>query len=99
MENLFMPDIAPFKAFYYNVKSQEELERLVAPPHDVISSAERSVFLQKDPDNIVQIILPDSYPKAGEVLDSLIARGRLVQHNSPTFYLYRTKTRLKTYRL
>ncbi len=86
-----MPDITPFKAYYYNVKNQEELEKLVAPPHDVISAAERSAFIRKNPDNIVQVILPDNYSKAREKLESLIEKNRLIQQKETAFYIYKTK--------
>jgi uncharacterized protein (DUF1015 family) len=86
-----MPDIAPFKAYYFDAKNQAELEKFVAPPHDIISPAERIAYLQKSPDNIVHIILPESYPKAGAILNNLIENGKLTQVKSPAFYLYKTK--------
>lgn len=86
-----MPAIVPFKAYYFDARDKKELEQLLAPPHDVISPAERSAYLRESRDNIVQIILPDSYPKAGEILNKLIETGRLIQQKSPAFYIYKTK--------
>ncbi|MHA1278184.1 MAG: DUF1015 domain-containing protein [Candidatus Helarchaeota archaeon] len=86
-----MPDIAPFKAYYYNAKNQAELETLIAPPHDVISPAEKNTFLHKNSENIVQIILPDSYHKAAETIKYWIDKKTLIQTKAPAFYIYRTK--------
>ena len=90
MGTLHMPEITPFKAYYFNVNNKSELESLIAPPHDVISPAERSRFLQHH-DNIVQIILPDSFSKASQTLNTWIKNKRLVRRNSPAFYIYETK--------
>ncbi len=86
-----MPEIAPFRAYYYNVKNRAELESLVAPPHDIISPAEKNFFFKRNPDNIVRIILPDSYQKAAQILNIWIRNKRLLQHPSPALYLYETK--------
>ncbi len=86
-----MPRIAPFRSYYFNAKDKEDLESLVSPPHDVISDAERSEFLKKNPHNIVQIILPESYPKAAQILDYLIMKKHLVQSKSPALYVYGMK--------
>ncbi|HUY01530.1 MAG TPA: DUF1015 domain-containing protein [Candidatus Deferrimicrobium sp.] len=86
-----MPDIAPFKAYYFNAKNRKDLEEFVAPPHDVISDAERSAYFRKTHENIVRIILPDSYFEAAQILKSLISNKRLIQQESPVFYIYETK--------
>jgi uncharacterized protein (DUF1015 family) len=86
-----MPDIEPFKAYYFDAKTQEELENFVAPTYDVISPAERIDYLQKSPNNIVHIILPESYATAEAVLSSLIENKKLIQVKSPAFYIYKTK--------
>ncbi|MHA1266840.1 MAG: DUF1015 domain-containing protein [Candidatus Helarchaeota archaeon] len=86
-----MPKIKPFKGYYFNVKTRKDLEALVAPPHDVISPAERSAYLQKNPNNIVQIILPESYSSAAEIINKYIKESLLVPCKSPSFYLYETK--------
>ncbi|MFX1296714.1 MAG: DUF1015 domain-containing protein [Promethearchaeota archaeon] len=86
-----MPDIIPFKAYYYNIKIKEELESLVAPPHDVISSVEKAIYQRKNPDNIVQIILPETYFKAAQTLNEWIKSKRLIQYKAHAFYIYETK--------
>jgi uncharacterized protein (DUF1015 family) len=54
---------ADLKAYYYNPKKKIELEKVLAPPHDVISPEERIGFQKKSPYNIIYLILPDSYQK------------------------------------
>ena len=88
-----MPEIIPFKAYHYNTTKKLELENVLAPPHDVISPAERIGFQQKSPYNIIHLILPDSYPVAGQVLNDLIKNKIVIQRNSPAFYIYGTKNR------
>ncbi len=89
-----MPEIMPFKAYHYNTSKEIELEKVLSPPHDVISPAERIGFQQKSPYNIIHLILPDSYPVAGQVLNDLIQNKIVIQQNSPAFYIYGTKNML-----
>jgi len=89
-----MPEIIPFKAYHYNTTKKMTLEKVLAPPHDVISPEERIGFQQKSPYNIIHLILPDSYPVAGQVLTDLIQNKIVIQRNSPAFYIYGTKNRL-----
>jgi uncharacterized protein (DUF1015 family) len=91
---LNLPEIMPFKAYYYNPKKKIELEQVLAPPHDVISPEERIGFQQKSPYNIIHLILPDSYPKAGQMLDDLIKNQIVLQRTSPAFYIYGMKNML-----
>jgi len=86
-----MPEIMPFKAYYYNTQKGIELEKVLAPPHDVISPTERITFQQKSPYNIVHLILPDSYPMAAQMLNDFIKNEIVIQRKSPEFYLYGTK--------
>ncbi len=86
-----MPDIAPFKGYHFNVKDRIELEQLVCPPHDVISDAERSALLKKNRNNIVKVILPDSYPEAAQILNKYVNNGRITHRDFPAFYIYETK--------
>jgi len=86
-----MPEIMPFKAYYYNTKKGIELEKLLAPPHDVISPTERVGFQQKSLYNIVHLILPDSYPMAAQMLNNLIENEIIIQREFPELYIYGTK--------
>lgn len=89
-----MPEIIPFKGYHYNTTKKMPLEAVLAPPHDVISPEERIGFQKKSPYNIVHLILPDSYPAAGQMLNDLIKQKIVIQRNSPAFYIYGTKNML-----
>ncbi|MDD1778161.1 MAG: DUF1015 domain-containing protein, partial [Candidatus Helarchaeota archaeon] len=84
----------PFKAYHYNTAKKLELEKVLAPPHDVISPEERIGFQKKSPYNIIRLILPDSYPAAGQMLNDLIKQKIVIQRNLPAFYIYGTKNML-----
>jgi uncharacterized protein (DUF1015 family) len=51
--------VRPFRALRYS-SSTGPLERLVAPPYDVITPEERQRYLALDPHNVVHLTLPDS---------------------------------------
>src|SRR5581483_3348515 len=61
------------------------LERLVAPPCDVISDAERREYLARDPHNIVHLTLPDSEDEAARLLAEWRADGTLVE-SEPSYW-------------
>jgi uncharacterized protein (DUF1015 family) len=54
-----MARVRPFRALRYS-SSAGPLERLVAPPYDVISPEERERYRELDPHNVVHLTLPDS---------------------------------------
>ena len=77
-----MAEIRPFRALRYETGS---LERLVAPPYDVISDAERREYLARDPHNIVHLTLPDSEDEAARLLAEWRADGTLVE-SEPSYW-------------
>src|SRR5436190_19249318 len=62
-----MAQVRPFRALRYSTAAGP-LERLVAPPYDVISTEERERYLALDPHNVVHLTLPDSEDEAGRDL-------------------------------
>jgi uncharacterized protein (DUF1015 family) len=54
-----------------------DLERLVAPPYDVISDAQRSDYLARSPYNVVRLTLPDAPEDAARDLAAWRADGVL----------------------
>jgi uncharacterized protein (DUF1015 family) len=77
-----MAEIRPFCALRYAAGS---LERLVAPPYDVISDEERREYLACDPHNIVHLTLPDSEGDAARLLAEWRADGTLVE-SEPSYW-------------
>src|SRR3954462_2923819 len=89
-----MPRFEPFAGLRYNADAVE-LDRVVAPPYDVISPEERHALEQRDPRNVVRIDLPrdepgrDRYTAAGCRLDEWLAEHVLLADDGPSFYVYR----------
>ncbi|MHA1146836.1 MAG: DUF1015 family protein [Promethearchaeota archaeon] len=83
-----MPDIIPFRSYYYQEgKDSDKLKTLVAPPYDVIGEKEKAE-LEKNPNNIVHVILPKTYEAAKERLEKMIEEGILSIKGDPCLYIY-----------
>jgi uncharacterized protein (DUF1015 family) len=63
-----MAEVKPFQGLRYETAKAGPLERLVAPPYDVISPEERRRYLELDPHNVVHLTLPDSEEQAARDL-------------------------------
>ena len=73
-----MAVVKPFRALRYDQTQAGPLERLVAPPYDVISPEERERLRARSPYNVVHLTLPDSPDQAARDLDEWRANGILV---------------------
>jgi uncharacterized protein (DUF1015 family) len=62
------------------------LERLVAPPYDVISPGERERYLALDPYNVVHLTLPDSEEQAARDLREWQQEGVLEREAEPAVW-------------
>ncbi|MGN6429925.1 MAG: DUF1015 family protein [Gaiellaceae bacterium] len=80
-----MAVIKPFRALRYSV-SAGALERLVAPPYDVISPEERERYLALDPHNVVHLTLPDSEEQAARDLREWDAESVLEREAEPAVW-------------
>src|SRR2546425_339450 len=67
--------VAPFRGERYT--AVDRLSALIAPPYDVIDSAERARYAALDPDNIVHIMLPEAPPGAAADARYGVAAERL----------------------
>ncbi|OLC07089.1 MAG: hypothetical protein AUH41_11175 [Gemmatimonadetes bacterium 13_1_40CM_66_11] len=67
--------VAPFRGERY--AAVDRLSALIAPPYDVIDSAERARYAALDPDNIVHIMLPEAPPGAAADARYGVAAERL----------------------
>ncbi len=86
-----MPEIQPFRGIRYP-RDGAELSRVLAPPYDVISPAQRDALYDRDPRNIVRAVLnrtpgDDGYAEAGSTLHGWIEEGALVREARPALYL------------
>ena len=73
-----MADVQPFRAFRYG-EAAGPLDRLVAPPYDVISPEQREELAARSPYNVVRLTLPDSEDEAARLLREWRAGGVLVE--------------------
>lgn len=85
-----MLDIAPLKPLRY---APSALERVVAPPYDVIDAAMRARLGARDPHNVVHIDLPEGegdarYTHARELFQRWQDEGVLVRDETPSYFRY-----------
>lgn len=57
-----MAKIVPFRGILYNSERTGDLNKVVAPPYDVISPAYQEELYKRHPHNIVRLILGKAYP-------------------------------------
>jgi uncharacterized protein (DUF1015 family) len=85
-----MAEIQPLRALHYDLAQAGPLDRLVAPPYDVIDAAERRELAAKSPFNAVEIDLPegepDPYRHAAELLEQWRMQGVVVQDAAPALW-------------
>jgi uncharacterized protein (DUF1015 family) len=74
-----MAVVKPFRALRYDEAKAGTLERLVAPPYDVISPELREELRARSPYNVVRLTLPDSEDEAARELEEWRAEGVLVE--------------------
>jgi uncharacterized protein (DUF1015 family) len=87
-----VPVIAPFRALTYAPRLRPALDRLVAPPYDVLSEEQRSRLIARHDNNVVHVDLPrpsadgDSYAVAARLLGRWIRDRVLVRDAAPALY-------------
>src|SRR4051812_22869314 len=88
-----MAEIVPFRGVLYDPARAGPLDRLIAPPYDVISGVDRSALAAKSPHNFVRLILPEGegdekYPRAANLLADWQRQGVLRRDEKPALYRY-----------
>jgi uncharacterized protein (DUF1015 family) len=79
-----MAVVKPFRALRYDERKAGPLERLVAPPFDVISQDEREELRARSPYNVVRLTLPDSEEQAARDFQAWQRDSVLVRDEEPT---------------
>jgi uncharacterized protein (DUF1015 family) len=87
-----MPEIALIKGILYDPR-KVGIDKVIAPPYDVISEDERKQLEALDPHNCVRLILPQGegdarYPAAAALLGSWLDEGVLKRDLRPAIYRY-----------
>lgn len=90
-----MAEIAPLTPLRYDLTrlAPSGLASVVAPPYDVIDTAQRAELASRHPHNVVRLILPEGegdakYARARDLLEAWRAEGVLVRDDQPAFYRY-----------
>ena len=88
-----MAVIAPFSGLRYDLARVGDPSRVLAPPYDVISDAQRLELEARHPQNVVRLELPRGdgdakYANAAALLDAWIAEGILRRDQRPALYRY-----------
>jgi uncharacterized protein (DUF1015 family) len=93
-----VPRLFPFVGLTYDDAVSGPLDRVTAPPYDVISDARRRAYLTASPFSVVHLDLaegsddpeaPDSrYARAAHLLEDWERRGAVRRGDAPAFYGY-----------
>ncbi len=88
-----MPGFRPFRALRYAPGT--DLPAVIAPPYDVLSSADVAALAARDEHNIVRVDVPtggeDRYQIAAALLAEWVEQGVLVQDEEPSLTIYRMR--------
>src|SRR5208337_769696 len=89
-----MATIAPFCGVYYNPRKITDLSQVATPPYDVIAFDEEGRYRERNPYNIIRLILPkgeggmDRYQAAAQYLRDWEREGVLIRDERPSLYPY-----------
>ena len=92
-----MPEVRPFRALRYVAATIPDPALVVAPPYDVIGSAEAARLLARHPVNVIRLDLPpgeagdepdDRYRRAARTLANWRSDGTLHKDPHPSIYVY-----------
>jgi len=82
-----MAEVKPFRAERYDESRAGPLERLVAPPYDVISPEQREEYLARSPYNVVHLTLPDDEEQAGRDVTAWREEGVLARETDSGYWV------------
>lgn len=93
-----MAELVPFRGLVYKSGLKESMDRLTAPPYDIISKEAQKDFYAMDPNNVIRLELPippvtespenNRYTEARKELDRMRKEGVLVIDSQPSIYPY-----------
>jgi len=99
------PTLAPFRGLRYNPQKIDDLSQVVAPPYDVIDEKLRNQLYERNPYNVIRLILTKEedgsgqgltkYEAAKKYLEDWKKKEVLIREASPRIYLYHQTYRLE----
>ena len=81
-----MAVVKPFRAFRYDENLAGPLDRLVAPPYDVIDETQREALLTRSPFNVVHLTIPEEPGDAARLWREWQSDGVVVREDEPSFW-------------
>jgi len=81
-----MARVKPFRAVRYDQALAGPLERLIAPPYDVLGPEERERYLSESPYNVVHLTLPNDEQRAARLWRDWLAGGVLTRETEPSLW-------------
>lgn len=94
--------IAPFRALTFNRARSGPLERVVAPPYDLIDPAQQNELYARSAHNVVRLELnrdADPYSSAASTLAQWIGAGVIESASLPAIYFYTQRFQVEGRRL
>jgi len=98
VSSLFMAIIRPFRGVRYNPAVVGDLQLVVSPPYDVISTEQQTLLHLRSPYNAVHLDLnrnPERYTVAARTFSTWLEHGALRQEAEPALYFYAQEFALK----
>lgn len=87
-----MADVQPLRALHYDPAIAGPLQDVVAPPYDVIDSDQRAALIERSPNNVIAVDLPqgepDPYAAAREQFERWQAQGVIVRDEQPAIWAH-----------
>ncbi|MGZ4397827.1 MAG: DUF1015 family protein [Gaiellaceae bacterium] len=81
-----MATVKPFSALLYDTAVAGPLERLVAPPYDVLSAEQRDRYRALSPYNVVNLTLSDDEAESGPRFRGWLEEGALSRDERPALW-------------
>jgi uncharacterized protein (DUF1015 family) len=79
--------LKPFRALRYDPAVAGPLDRLVAPPHDVVGADLRERLLAAEPHNVIRLTRPEDPVEAGRLFREWRRDGVLVREPEPAVWI------------
>jgi uncharacterized protein (DUF1015 family) len=87
-----MADVQPLRALHYDPAIAGPLQDVVSPPYDVIDSAQRAALIERSPNNVIAVDLPqgepDRYAAAREQFERWQQQGVVVRDEQPAIWAH-----------